>query len=134
MKYGKLIAEKHEAEVVMRLLATKMEMGDIVRRSSVGKLARELETALTVDEAEMPADVVRLNSIVTIDSTFNGKQTFQIVLPSQSDIARKKLSLLAPMGMALFGYATGDQVSWDFPSGRHDISIVEVEQPKDIEV
>jgi len=133
MKYGKLIAEKHEVQIVKRLLATKMEMVDVVRRSSVGTLARELETAETFDEAQMPEDIVRLNSIVTIRSTFNGEQTFQIVLPSNSDIAMKKLSLLAPMGMALYGYAMGDNVSWTFPSGKHDISIVNVEQPNDVE-
>jgi len=133
MKYAKLIAEKREADVVMRLLATKMEMGDIVRRSSVGKLAREIEAARILEETDMPSDVVRLNSIVTIYSTFNGRQTFQIVLPSRSDIAEKKLSLLSTMGMALFGYATGDEVTWDFPSGRHNISIVDVEQPSGVE-
>ena len=133
MKYGKLVAENHEAEIVKRLLHTKMEMGDVVRRSSVGMLARELETADTRSEDQMPLDVVRLNSIVTIRSSFNGEQTFQIVLPSNSDIERKKLSLLAPMGMALFGYAMGDEVSWMFPSGKHDIRIVKVEQPNKIE-
>jgi regulator of nucleoside diphosphate kinase len=32
------------------------------------------------------------------------------------------------MGLALFGYAQGDKVEWEFPTGKNAIDIIKVEQ------
>lgn len=130
MKYGNLIVEKREADMVRKLIASKVDRDDVVRRSSVGKLASELAGAQTLTEPEMPQDIVRLNSVVTIRAAQNREQTFKIVLPAQSDISRQRLSLLAPMGLALFGYAESDEVTWEFPSGVQQIQIVSVTPPE----
>jgi len=37
--------------------------------------------------------------------------------------------VLAPMGLALFGYAKDDEILWQFPSGLQAIKILKVEQP-----
>ena len=49
-------------------------------------------------------------------------------MPGKSDIALNMLSILTPMGLALYGYAEGDQVVWEFPSGINTIKIIKVEQ------
>ena len=38
--------------------------------------------------------------------------------------------MLAPMSLALFGYAEGDDIEWQFPTGISSIKIVEVEKGK----
>ena len=77
---------------------------------------------------EMPADVVRFNSIVTILDFKRKPHAFQIVSPEKGNIARQKLSIIAPMGLALFGYSQDDVVKWQFPGGVQDITIMKVEQ------
>jgi regulator of nucleoside diphosphate kinase len=129
MKYKKLIIEKKESATIKRLMLQAGHNEDSIYSSSVAKLGEELRSADTLDEAEMPAEVVRLNSIITISAPHNKKKSFQLVLPNQSNIAENKLSVLAPMGLALFGYAEGDQVLWEFPSGLNKIKILKVEQP-----
>lgn len=129
MKYGSLIVEKRELSMLRRLLMQAEHKADSIYSASVTKLSAELRSANTVDEAEMPAEVVRLNSIVTINTPHNKDKTFQVVLPEYSNIAENKLSILAPMGLALFGYAQDDQISWEFPSGVNKIKILKVEQP-----
>lgn len=129
MKYGSLIVEKRELSMLRRLLMQAEHKADSIYSASVTKLSAELRSANTVDEAEMPAEVVRLNSIVTINTPHNKDKTFQVVLPEYSNIAENKLSILAPMGLALFGYAQDDRISWEFPSGVNKIKILKVEQP-----
>ena len=76
----------------------------------------------------MPDEIVRFNSIVTIQIPNGDEKTFQIVTPEKSDISLNKLSILAPMGLALFGYAVGDEFLWQFPTGMNKIKIQKVNQ------
>lgn len=48
--------------------------------------------------------------------------------PDKSDIKLNKISILAPMGLALFGYAEQDEILWQFPAGVSAIKIKTVEQ------
>jgi len=50
------------------------------------------------------------------------------VQPSEKDMKANKISILTPMGSALFGYATDDVVTWQFPTGIKNLKIVEVAQ------
>lgn len=129
MKYGHLVVEKKEFAMLQRLLSQSAQKRDSIYATSVAKLSQELRTASTVKDVDMPEEIVRLNSIITISTPMSKDKTFQLVMPEKSNIAENRLSILAPMGLALFGYATGDQVSWEFPSGINKIKIVKVEQP-----
>ena len=99
-------------------------------RASIEKLKNELDLAKIVSEKNMPEDVVRFNSKVEIATPFGVNRTYQIVTPDRSNIKENKISILAPMGLALFGYAQGDEVEWEFPTGKNLINIIEVEQMK----
>lgn len=128
MKYGKLIVEKREFATLKRLLHEAENKEDSIYTSSIAKLTAELSTAETVNKTEMPPEIIRLNSIVTISTPHSKEKSFQLVLPGKSNIAENKLSIMAPMGLALFGYAEGDKVSWEFPSGVNKIKILNVIQ------
>lgn len=128
MKYGRIIVEKKEFAILKRLLLQSEPKADSIHASSVAKLAEELKEAETVENSLMPEDIIRLNATITISTPMDKEKTFQLVLPGQSNISQNKLSVLAPMGLALFGYAEGDEVQWQFPSGINTIKILKVKQ------
>lgn len=101
---------------------------DKTYRAAIEKLKNELDFAKILSEKNMPDDVVRFNSSVEIATPFGVNRTYQIVTPDHSNIKENKISILAPMGLALFGYAKGDQVEWEFPTGKNSINIINVEQ------
>lgn len=128
MKYGSIMLEKKEYVYIKRILNISGYVGDHEIQKSLMKLTEEIKTAHVLDEAEFPLDVVRLNSIVTVTSGDNWEKTIQIVQPSEKDIKNNKVSILTPMGAALFGYSVNDIVSWDFPTGVKELKIIEVAQ------
>ncbi|MFD0799175.1 GreA/GreB family elongation factor [Maribacter chungangensis] len=128
MKYTNLIIEKKEYVILKRVLNISGYHQDITLRKAVGKLVKELESAKICDEVDMPADVVRFNSEVTIVSENGWHKKFQLVLPKSSDVKNNKISLLTPMGAAVMGYAEGDSLVWEFPSGEQNLTIEKVSQ------
>jgi regulator of nucleoside diphosphate kinase len=94
----------------------------------VQKLVGELETAKILDEANMPDDVIRFNTTVTILSETGWHKRFKLVVPSRSDVRNNHISILTPMGAAVMGYAKGDSLIWEFPSGNQKLIIENVEQ------
>lgn len=129
MKYNTIIIEEDELNILKRIMSMSRYLNDKSYKASISRLYTELEKVKVVSEEEMPKDVIRFNSIVTFDTPFSKNQSYQIVTPEKSDIKNKKISVLAPMGLALFGYAKGDKITWEFPSGENIIEITEVKQP-----
>lgn len=96
-------------------------------------LERELDKARVVPSREVPRDVVTMNSRVRIVDMRTGEQlVYQIVYPHEANYAEMKISVLAPIGMALLGYAEGTEIEWEVPSGSRRLRIQAVEhQPED---
>ena len=128
MKYGELIMEKKESELLRRMISMSHLTKDRSYRQSVIKLLQEMKTARVVSEAKMPLDVIRLNSEVAISVSENLQRNYFLVSPEKSDLKQNRISILAPMGLALFGYAKGDELEWEFPQGTHSIKILDVIQ------
>jgi len=101
---------------------------DVTLGNSVKKLLTELESAKVYDEVDMPKDVIRFNSTITIRSENGWTRKFQLVMPNDSDVKRDKVSILTPMGAAVIGYAEGDTLIWEFPSGEQRLTIEKIEQ------
>lgn len=128
MKYGTLILEKKEHALLKSFFSMAKTHKDPSYRASVSKLSEELKLAKIMREKDMPADIIRFGSWVTIQAPFGPEKTYQLVRPEESDIAQNKISILAPMGSALIGYAKDDEIEWHFPSGMNSIKITNVEQ------
>jgi regulator of nucleoside diphosphate kinase len=128
MKYKHLILEKKEYVYLKRILNISEFTSDTATKKSLLRLTEELTTALVVDEQDMPADIIRFNSIVSIETTTRWKQEIQLVTPVEGDVSLKKISILKPMGAALIGYAADDVIEWEFPSGKQQLHIVHVKQ------
>ena len=120
--------EKGEYVLLKRLVNISGYYADATQRDSIQKLAGELEQALIRAEEDMPTDVVRFNSWITIGSKNGWHKKFQLVMPKESDVKTNKISVLAPMGLAVVGYAQGDSVIWNFPTGEQELTLLQVEQ------
>lgn len=91
------------------------------------KLKAELKAAIIYSEAELPLDVVCLKSEARIANVKTGKEfTFKLVMPDEANIKVQKVSVFAPIGIALFGYRTGDTINWEMPDGIQEFKILEV--------
>ena len=95
-------------------------------------LEQELERAAIMKAGEVPRDVVTMNSRVKVKDLNNGRvTTYQIVFPGEADIAKNRISVLAPIGTGLLGYSAGTTIEWQVPSGMRRFRILEVEyQPQ----
>ncbi len=81
-------------------------------------LRNELDIAQIVDAQAVPNNVVTMNSTVRLrDMKTNEIETYTLVYPEDANIARGRLSILAPIGTAILGYRVGDIVRWKVPSG-----------------
>ncbi|WP_158841807.1 GreA/GreB family elongation factor [Polaribacter sp. L3A8] len=130
MKYGQLIIEEKEFLIIEKLLNLNNATASKTVKNHILKLQEELRNATkVVTENEMPNDVVRLNSVVTVSSQDGlWEKTFKLVVPANSNTLDNKISLLLPMGTAVLGYAKGDVILWDFPGGLQKLNVLNVEQ------
>lgn len=95
-------------------------------------LEQELERATIAKTADVPHDVVTMNSCVRVKDLNSGHEfTYQIVFPRDADVAKNRISVLAPIGTALLGYGAGTTIEWQVPSGIRRLRILDVEyQPE----
>lgn len=132
MKQQYIILEKNEYYWILALIENKT-FTDPLNQTCLDTLHRELKFAIVKDEADMPDHIVRLNSMVSVDTPYGPKTGLQLVAPSERDVAQDKISVLSPMGSALIGYGKGDEVNWIFPKGKGKIRILDVKNaPKKI--
>ena len=128
MKYGSLILEKKEYVYLKRLLNISGYAEDHETQRCLMALSEELKTAHIVSEEEVPDDVIRFNSKVTLVLESGIEKQLQVVIPMEKDLKQNKISILTPMGSALIGYSKGDTITWNFPSGKQRIKINDVAQ------
>jgi regulator of nucleoside diphosphate kinase len=109
-------------EDARRLRALLNERQMATYAESVQRLSEELERATIV--AELPEDVIALDSTVELDDLVtNETLTFTLVLPDEADLSEGRISILAPLGMALLGYRVGDEIEWPVPGGTARVRI-----------
>jgi len=96
-------------------------------RTHVDHLESELDRAQVVPAADVPRDVVTMNSeIVVRDVDSNEEMTFAVVFPSDANVDRRKISILAPIGTAVLGYRVGDTIEWHVPGRTRRLRIERV--------
>lgn len=92
------------------------------------ELLDELKKGEVIDQQDFPPDAVRINSRVKIEDCLTRKiLSLMLVLPEKADLRAGRVSVMAPIGVALLGYRKGQEVCWQVPAGRKDFKIVEVQ-------
>src|SRR5687767_9364232 len=100
------------------ILERAREQG-LQRRRLLDDLEHELERAEVVDQIDVPADVITMNSTALLTDLETGeKHEYTLVYPSGANADEGRISILAPVGTAMIGYRVGDVIDWPVPAGR----------------
>ena len=119
-------------ETMLRELLADLEAGRGVAgqgttRAAWNRLRHELDRARIVSANQVGSRVVTMNSRVVLrDETSCEPMTYTLVHPNLADHDAGRLSVLAPIGMAILGYREGALVEWEVPAGIRRIRILEV--------
>lgn len=108
----------------LRELIREADRTDYRGSQYLKRLAGELMKASLVEPAEIPADVITLNSTARlVDQETQEEMVYTLVFPEDADPSRGKISILAPIGTAMLGYKVGDAFDWDTPGGKRTLLI-----------
>lgn len=93
-------------------------------------LLEEIERAELHKSHTFPSDAVRLGSWVNfVDERTGEIRSVQLALPIDANIAEGRISILTPVGAALYGLRAGDSIDWpDIDDNERRITIMEVMQ------
>lgn len=93
----------------------------------IALLTQELNRAIIKKEGVLDESIIRMNSHVTVkDIKTKQQMNIQIVMPSQSNIKDGKVSILAPLSVAIIGFKENDEVEWQLPAGIKNLKIITV--------
>lgn len=121
MNHTPIYLSRHDYTRLRLLLATALHSH---ASAALKKLREELDRAAVIDPAAFPADVVTMDSTVEFEDLGTGEiEAYTITFPDRADIARQRLSILAPIGTALLGCRAGDIVKWSTPGGIRQLKV-----------
>ena len=129
---------KGGARPPIHLLAAESDMVaslalQVEHRSPVvaAMLLEEIERAELHEPASLPREAVTLASEIDfVDEKTGQVRTAQLVLPAEANIAVGRISILTPMGAALYGLMAGQSIDWpDLDGKERRIKILRVKQP-----
>jgi regulator of nucleoside diphosphate kinase len=124
-----LVIAKNDYETIMMNLKSRNGKATF-NQYDAKELEAELKKATLVNNDDLPQDVVRLNSCVTIkDEKENKIMELMVVTPDKANIKQRKISILSPIGTALIGYKKGKRVRWKVPAGKKIFTILDVRYP-----
>jgi regulator of nucleoside diphosphate kinase len=125
MRNESIYITDYDMERLRKLLAVE-KIVDPDRQDLQG-LEAELGRARIVASRDVPQDLVTMNSRVCFIDLDTGEEMIcSLVFPGEADIEQHKLSVLAPIGIALLGYRAGDTLEWKVPAGLRRLKVKEV--------
>jgi regulator of nucleoside diphosphate kinase len=126
MKKRTLIISRADRERLEALIDAA-RMDSRVREDYLAALEGELARARVVSAGKVPADVVTMNSVVLLrDLDSDETEEYELVYPTDADMAYNRISVLAPIGTAILGYRLGDVIEWPVPAGLRRLRVEEV--------
>jgi transcription elongation factor GreA len=92
---------------------------------------QEMENNLAMSDVielkNLSCDKAVFGATVTIEDGSNGKRiAYRLVGPLESDLERNRISVTSPIGRALIGKCTGDEVSVNTPGGVREFEIADI--------
>lgn len=96
-------------------------------KQHMAQLKEELEQGEVLPPEEIPGDVITMNSRFRLKDLDNGNLSdYTLVFPHQADFSKNKISIVAPIGVALIGCKVGATVSWKTQSGEKRFKIMKI--------
>lgn len=91
------------------------------------KLVQGVDGATLLDPVKMPADVVTMNSVVSLDYVdMDKKLNICLVYPEEADGAQNRISIFSPLATALLGCRRGAVERLPTPFGSISILINQI--------
>jgi len=105
--------------------AAKDRQGFVAAR--LNQLKLRLGQVSMIDFSKIPHGKVGLGStVVVLDVKRDEKVTYQLVTTEEADAANGKISTTSPIGRALLGKETGDEVKVTSPGGLKTLEILKL--------
>ena len=102
----------------LQALVNASRRGHSSSEGGIALLERHLDDAEVLPAVRIGPDVVTMDSEVRVrDLDTHEAIVFRIVFPRSADAAARRISVLAPLGMAVLGRRAGDHVRWPTPGG-----------------
>ena len=87
-------------------------------KATLQELKAELKRAVISEPQDILHDVITMRSQVLLKDLSSGEEMiYTLVYPDEADMMEGKISVLAPIGMAILGYRENDSVEWAIPEG-----------------
>jgi regulator of nucleoside diphosphate kinase len=106
------------------------ELGQIIVTKQDGEtklLKNILKKFRIVKEVELPSKIIRLNSVVVLwNDLLKRIVRLRIVLPDKEDLKARKVSVLAPISMALLGRKENDDLIVHVPGVEKQLRVIKV--------
>ena len=91
------------------------------------KLELELKNAIQVLNRDLPANIVTVNSLVTVkDINTEEELVRKFVAPQKARRKHGTTSIISPIGIATLGYAENAIIQWQLPEGLRSFQILKV--------
>lgn len=127
---NEIIISERDLKDLREVVRALRSAGGHPQRRYAADLEAELDRARVVPDAEVPDDVVTMNSTVRIrDQRTREVETFTLVYPHEADVLEGRVSVLAPLGLALLGTRAGEVVRWQVPAGVRTLKVQQVTHP-----
>jgi regulator of nucleoside diphosphate kinase len=124
MNYNPIYITREDNSKLRLLIAAALHSN---ATASLQNLRRELDRAAIIDRESIPLDVVTMESRVEFEDLATGEiEVYSITFPDRADVEAQRISILAPIGIALIGCREGQVVSWNTPGGIRQLKIRQV--------
>ena len=108
----------------LKKLVEEAAYTDYRGRDYLARLQAELEGAQVVPPQEVSQAVITMNSTaVLLDLETREEETYTLVFPEDAEVARGRISILAPIGTAMLGYEVDDTFEWPVPDGKRRLQV-----------
>ena len=109
------------------LIKVAREFGDNKDEIYLEELEKELNRGKIVKSKDVPENVITMNSKILLkDLDGQEEMTYKLVFPDNADSNHNKVSILAPIGIALLGYKVGDVVELKVPAGLRRLEVKKI--------
>ena len=126
MKNRTIIMSEADRERLEALIESARYSASL-REDYLAALEGELRRARVVPQSDVPPEVITMNSVVRLrDLDTDETEEYELVYPSDADMAHNRISVLAPVGTAILGYRLGDVIEWPVPAGLRRLRVEEV--------
>tara|TARA_R110002051_G_scaffold34256_3_gene76303 strand:+ start:23091 stop:23486 length:396 start_codon:yes stop_codon:yes gene_type:complete len=130
MKYGSLVLEKNEFRMIKDYQEMNVTIEDYAHKNVLEILHQNMSIAMLFAAEDIPFDIIKMYSTITLVGNAGRHETFQIVPPNEVNIPKKKISVLSNLGASLIGRAESDKITYGLPGNVISLKIEQVKQKK----